>query len=103
MFLLIGALTLGLFFLVEGLDRAGKTEAAQALAGPMRILIVPMYAVWLLLTIAQVAIAGPSRPPAPIAAVIWVINMIAGLAPYALVDYVLDRCCRVANRMLSRH
>lgn len=102
-FLLTGVLTLGLFFLVEGLDRAGKTDAAQALAGPIRILIVPMYVVRLLLTMAQVAIAAPSRPPVPIAAVIWIIKMIAGLAPYALADYVLERSCRVTNRLLSRH
>src|SRR5215831_16511721 len=63
-FLLIGLLTLGLFHLAEGLNRAGKTEIAQALAVPMRVLIVPMYVVWLLLTMAQVAIAGPRGLPA---------------------------------------
>ena len=46
--LLIGLLTLWLFCFVEKLDRAGidradKGEAAEALAGPMRLLIVPMY------------------------------------------------------------
>ena len=98
LFLLIGVLTLCLFFLVARLDVAGKVEMARALAVPMRVLIVPMYLVWLLLTMAQVAIAGPVRLPAPFAAIVWGINMVAGLAPYALVDYVLDRIRRAATR-----
>ena len=98
LFLLIGVLTLNLFFLVAGLDRAGKVEMAHALAGPMRVLIVPMYLVWLLLTMAQVAIAGPVPLPAPLAVMVWGINMVAGLAPYALVDYVLGRLRRTGTR-----
>jgi hypothetical protein len=98
LFLSIGVLTLNLFFLVAGLDRAGKVGMAHALAVPMRVLIVPMYLVWLLLTMAQVAIAGPVRLPAPFAAFAWGINMVAGLAPYALVDYVLDRLRRAGTR-----
>jgi hypothetical protein len=39
LFLLFGLLTLGLCCLVAAL---GDTELAHALAGPMRILIVPM-------------------------------------------------------------
>ena len=98
LFLLIGVLTLNLFFLVAGLDRAGKVEMAHALAGPMRVLIVPMYLVWLLLTMAQVAIAGPVPLSAPFAVMVWGINMVAGLAPYALVDYVLGRLRRTGTR-----
>src|SRR5215831_13343497 len=52
-------LTLCLFYLVAGLHAAGKREAAEALARPMRVLIMPMYIVWMLLTMAHVAIAGP--------------------------------------------
>ncbi len=98
LFLLIGVLTLNLFFLVAGLDRAGKVEIAHALAVPMRVLIVPMYLVWLLLTMAQVSIAGPVPLPAPFAAIVWCIDMVAGLAPYALVDYVLHRLRRAGTR-----
>ena len=97
-FLLIGVLSLCLFFLVAGLDRAGKVEIAHALAGPMRVLIVPMYLVWLLLTVAQVAIAGPVGLPAPFAAIVSGIDLVAGLAPYALMDYVLDRRRRAGTR-----
>ena len=68
LFLLIGLLTLGLFFLVAGLDRTGHTGAADALAGLMRVAIVPMYLVWLVLTMALVALAGPGGPHGPLAA-----------------------------------
>jgi hypothetical protein len=67
LFLLIGSLTLCLLCLLEGLNRAGKRETAEALAGPMRVLIVPMYLVWLLLTVAQVAMTAPHGLPAPFA------------------------------------
>jgi len=91
LFLLIGVLTLGLFFLVAGLDRVGKTEAAQALAGPMRLLIVPMYLVWMLLTMAQVAVVGPTGLHGTFAAIMGGVTFVAGLAPYALADYVRYR------------
>lgn len=91
LFLLIGTLSLSLFFLVAALDRAGKTGAAQTLAEPMRVLIVPIYLVWMLIAIAQAAVAGPHGLPQPIAMIVGGISMVAGLAPYALVDYILDR------------
>ena len=104
LFLLIGLLTLGLFFLVAGLDRTGHTGAADALAGLMRVAIVPMYLVWLVLTMALVALAGPGGPHGPLAAVIGGVGMIAGLAPYAFADYVLDRWRRAARRnAITRH
>jgi hypothetical protein len=90
LFLLIGVLTLCLFYLVAALDGAGKTETAEALAVPMRILIVPMYLVWLLLTMAHVAMAGPQSPPQPFAAIVMAISFVAGLAPYAIADKLLD-------------
>ena len=97
-FLLIGLLTLCLFHLAEGLNRAGKTEIAQALAVPMRVLIVPMYVVWLLLTMAQGAIAGPRGLPAPFATIVSIIKLVAGLGPYALLDYLLAHLRRAATR-----
>ena len=101
LFLLIGLLTLGLFFLVAGLDRAGKSETAHALAGPMRVLIVPMYLVWMGITIAQVAVVGPVGLPGPFGAVVSGISLVAGLAPYAFADYVLDRWRQAATRKVS--
>ena len=73
------------------LDRAGIIEAANALAGPMRVQIVPMYLVWMLLTMVQVAIIGPLGLPGPFAAVVSGINFVAGFAPYVIADYVVDR------------
>ena len=91
LFLCVGIISLSLFFLVAGLDRAGKAGMAEALAVPMRVLIVPIYLVWMLITMAQVAVAGPHGLPQPIAIIVWGFSMVAGLAPYALVDYILDR------------
>ena len=101
LFLLIGLFTLCLFFLVAGLDRAGKSEAAHALAGPMRVLIVPMYLVWLAFTMAEVAIIGPVGLPGVFGTVVSYIGMAAGLAPYALADYVIDRWRQATARKVS--
>jgi len=90
-FLCFGFFTLGLFFLVAALGAAGQTGLANALAGPMRVLIVPMYLVWMLVTIAHVAIAGPAGLPSPFALLASVIAFTAGFAPYALADYLLNR------------
>jgi hypothetical protein len=101
LFFLIGLLTLCLFFLMEGLDRAGKSETAHALAGHTRVLIVPMYVVWLVITIAETAIVGPTGLPIPFAVVVSGIKLAAGLAPYAFADYVLDRWRQAATPKVS--
>jgi hypothetical protein len=94
LFLFIGIVSLSLFFLVAGLDRAGATGVAQTLAVPMRVLIVPTYLVWMLIAIVQVAVAGPHGLPRPIALIVWCFSLVAGLAPYALADYIFDRLRR---------
>jgi hypothetical protein len=101
LFLLIGLLTLNLFFLVAGLDRAGKSETAHALAGPMRVLIVPMYLVWMVVTIVQVAVVGPVGLPGPLGAIVSGISLAVGLTPYAFADYVLDRWRQAVARKVS--
>ena len=97
LFLFIGVLSLSLFFLAAGLERAGEAGVAQAIAGPMRVLIVPIYLVWMLIAIVQVAVAGPHGLPQPIAMIVSGFSMVAGLAPYALVDYFLDRLRRAGT------
>lgn len=101
LFLLIGLLTLCLFFLVAGLDRVGKSETAQALAGPMRVLIVPMYLVWMVITIVLVAVVGPLGLPGPLGVIVSGISLAVGLTPYAFADYVLDRWRQAAARKVS--
>jgi hypothetical protein len=91
LFLSIGLLTLCLLFLVPGLDKVGKSELGHPLAGPTRVLIVPMYLVWLVVSAAEVAIFGPAGLPGPLQVIVSGIGLVAGLTPYAFVDYVLDR------------
>ena len=61
-------------------------------------MIVPMYLVWMLIAIVQVAVAGPHGLPQPIATLVGALSIVAGLAPYALVDYILDRIRRARSR-----
>ncbi len=91
LFLSIGVLSLALFFLVAALNRAGQPALAQTLAGPMHVLIVPGYLVWLLISMALLAVTGPQGPPHSLATLVSAFSMIAGLAPYALLDHFLHR------------
>ena len=87
-FLLFGIVTLCLFFPVAALDQAG-VGYVHALAVTLRVLIVPIYLVWFLLTIMNAAISHVL--PAPFLTLVSVATMFSCLAPYALFDYWLDR------------
>jgi len=99
LFLVAGLLSFSLYLVVAVLEEAGLNEAGHALAGLMRVLIVPMYLVWLLTSMAQVAVIGPVGLPPPFGVVVGGIGMVAGFAPYVLADYALDRWrrCRAAR------
>jgi len=99
-FLTLGLATLLLFFVVERLREHGATEAAQQLALPLRLLILPMYLIWLLLTILYVATWGAGVPSSPLGVVWASLQFIAGLVPYAALDYLLQRW---RNRKAQRH
>src|SRR5262245_39627402 len=92
-FLILGLVMLTMFFLVKILDETNQTEAAIALSRPLRALIIPMYVVWLPFNILQVAIGGPTTTgiPAVLVWMLWIVSLVAGLAPYALADYLLHR------------
>jgi hypothetical protein len=77
--------------------RAGEIGTADRLAIPLRVLIAPMYVVWNLWTIAQVALLGPVGLPQPIASMVSAIGLAAGLAPYVLLDYILNLWRRRAS------
>ena len=83
-FLLAGLVTLALFFVAERLG--GLPDPLETVA---RLLIVPMYVVWLVFTTAEVLILGPE--PTAVAGGVWIASLIAGLAPYALLDHLVTR------------
>jgi hypothetical protein len=96
LFLLLGIATLALFFTVEALDRGGS-GAAAGLAQPLRVVIVPMYLIWLLFMMLNAALLGPALSQHGLtwlATIIWIAGMAAGLLPYALVDYLIARWWR---------
>lgn len=101
LFLLIGLFTLCLFFLVAGLDSLGKRDAAQALAVPMRILIVPIYLVWWVMSMVLAAVFGPAGPPGPLGIVVSGVTFALGLTPYLLADFVLHRWRQAVARKMS--
>ena len=90
-FLLLGLGTLFLFLAVQALDRAGHTQAVSILGPPLRLLIIPMYVVWLPFTMLNAALAASVDSSAAVANLIWVCSLVAGFAPYALADYFLAR------------
>jgi hypothetical protein len=85
-FLLFGLLTLTVFFIVEVAAKLGYNDLADTLAVPMRVLIIPMYIVWLLLTMAHVAIFGPAALSLLFAIVVYGIHLTACFLPYLLAD-----------------
>jgi hypothetical protein len=86
-FLLLGITTLALTLSV--------TQGQPALRGliPLvKILVMPMYLVWVLLTMLRVALIGPVvGVPGRLDVLFSAAAMLAGLAPYALADYLLAR------------
>ena len=81
---LIGLSVMAVFLVHEAFGGLPNL-AEQAL----RVLIVPMYVVWLAFTVAQVAIAGPE--PTAMSSYFRVASLIIGLAPYALFDRLIHR------------
>ena len=82
--------TLLLFFVVDALQAEGATGAAQLLAGPMRVLIIRVYLVWLLFTMINVGIWGSGGHVEPLA-ILYCLQFSAGLVPYLVADYLLSR------------
>jgi hypothetical protein len=80
-FLLVGLATLALFFSVEALDRGGWTAAAAWLARPLRILILPMYMVWLPVMMVNTALLG-FPPLLSMASLGW--RLLSGLPEWRL-------------------
>ena len=88
-FLLLGLLTYAMFLAVEALpDESHDSPLAQAAMPVARLIIIPMYLGWLLVTIVSVQILG-ADPSAAARRVIRSLHVAAGFAPYALADILL--------------
>jgi hypothetical protein len=90
-FLFVGLLTLCLFVGVETLRRMGYAGPAAAGAAPLRVLIVPMYVVWLPFMMLNVVMKQLTGGVAPLETIIWIFGLLAGLLPYVLADHMLSR------------
>ena len=61
-----------------------------------------MYVVWLPFMMLNAALLGPGGTPSAVAPLIWGLGLVAGLAPYAFVDWVLARFLRSIGRRDTR-
>src|SRR5262245_14468150 len=101
-FLVLGLCTLLLFVAVEALRIQRALDASQRLAVPLRVLIIPMYLVWLAFTMANVAVWGPSGLCGPLSFLLYGLQLIAGLLPYLVADYFVRRWrCAKARRHVA--
>ena len=64
----------------------------------MRVLIVPMYLFWMVITMLLVALFGPQGPPGFLGLIISGLSFVLGFTPYVLADYVLHRWRQSAAR-----
>jgi len=90
-FLVLGIITLLLFAAVEMLRTNGALALSRQLAGPMRLLIIPMYLMWLLVTMLNVALIGPTGADGVLRWIFAALQLVGGFAPYILADYLLGR------------
>ena len=97
-FLALGLGTLLLLFAVETLRARGAVEASQLLAVPLRLLIIPMYLVWLGFTMLNVAVAGTDGLGGPLGMLFYGVQLLFGLAPYIGGDYLLRRWREAQSR-----
>lgn len=85
-FLLVGLLTLALFFISQ-FARIERYPSIQfALDAILRALIVPMYLVWLLITALQVWLVGRADGADLLRWIFAAARLVAGLIPYVLAD-----------------
>jgi hypothetical protein len=90
-FLALGLATLLLLVTVELLRIQGAADASQRLAAPLRFLIIPMYLVWLALTMLTVALWGAAGVAGPVSVLFSSLQLLGGLVPYVTADTLLRR------------
>lgn len=98
-FLLVGIFTVFLYFLVGVLVATGKNETAKVLDVVMPVVMAPMALVWFAICpVLPTLIRGGGWHDQIGAAMLLFIMFAAGLAPYVLADYVLDRWRRASRK-----
>jgi hypothetical protein len=80
-------------FLILGIGGLLGFFAFEA-APVIRALVLPQYVVWQLITHLRVAIAGPTLEPGVLYWLVQAMSLLAGLAPYALLDAVVRATLR---------
>jgi hypothetical protein len=91
-FLIIGLLTFLLFLASE----AGMRLPSSVMS-ILRILIVPMWVVWTLVT-AMTVLLGGEAPPPMLAVPMWLVAFALGFVPYGLLDMLVARISRQGDR-----
>ncbi|HEX9660130.1 MAG TPA: hypothetical protein VGA18_07505 [Rhodothermales bacterium] len=88
-FLLAGLLTYAMFHTVEALLTEAHDSAVVRAAMPvMRVVIIPMWLGWLLVTFISVQLFGTHSSPGALR-IIRLLQLMAGFAPYLLADALL--------------
>jgi hypothetical protein len=90
-FLVLGLATLLLLVTVELLRIQGAADASQCLATPLRWLMIPMYLVWLALTMLTVALWGAAGVAGLGSVLFSSLQLLGGLVPYVTADTLLRR------------
>jgi hypothetical protein len=88
-FLLLGLLTYAMFLTVEALPTEAHESAVVRAAMPvMRVVIIPMWLGWTVVTIISIQLFGTHTSPGTLR-VRRLVELIAGFAPYLLTDALL--------------
>jgi len=90
-FLLVGLLTYAMFLTVEALPAETHASPVVRAAMPvMRVLIVPVWLGWVVVTIISIQLFGTHTSPGALR-VLRLLQLMAGFAPYVLADALLRR------------
>ena len=91
-FLLLGVVSIVLY---ATLARSG------VMVGLLRVLILPAYLMWMIVTVIQVRLGGATQLPTAVGVLLLLVKFAAALLPYVAADALLDRIRRRRGRSLK--